>query len=84
MKLPLADIAITSPPYIKSADYIYNQMAELFWIGHRWGLETQEKQNAFKRNYIGHDRIASSDAAAIKYVGIPEIDSYIEQILRSE
>ena len=27
------DLAITSPPYIKAIDYIYNQMVELFWIG---------------------------------------------------
>jgi len=54
--LPRADLAITSPPYIKSVDYIYNQMAELFWIGSRWDLETQPKQNEFKRRYMGSDR----------------------------
>jgi len=50
------DLVVTSPPYIKSVDYIYNQMVELFWIGQRWGLETQPKQNAFKARYIGNER----------------------------
>ena len=27
------DLVVTSPPYIKAIDYIYNQMVELFWIG---------------------------------------------------
>ncbi|MCX5764717.1 MAG: DNA methyltransferase [Gemmatimonadetes bacterium] len=54
--LPKVDLAITSPPYIKSVDYIYNQMAELFWIGETWDLETQSKQNQFKLRYIGTDR----------------------------
>ena len=39
------DLAITSPPYIKAIDYIYNQMVELFWIGDLFGVQTQSKQN---------------------------------------
>jgi hypothetical protein len=56
-KLPNADLAVTSPPYIKSVDYIYNQMAELFWVGDRWDLDTQAKQNIFKRSYMGSDKV---------------------------
>jgi DNA modification methylase len=77
---PLVDIAITSPPYIKSVDYIYNQMAELFWIGERWGLENQEKQNEYKRAYIGHDRPSSSDSAILHNTGHPDIDEYITRV----
>lgn len=78
--LPLVDLAITSPPYIKSVDYIYNQMAELFWIGHRWNLETQEKQNSFKRRYIGNDRATGKEALQLHTIGLKDIDSYIGQI----
>lgn len=78
--LPLADLAISSPPYIKSVDYIYNQMAELFWIGERWGLETQAKQNAFKRKYIGHDRASGNQCQILHTTGLPDIDDYISRI----
>jgi len=47
------DLAISSPPYIKAIDYIYNQMAELFWIGDIFNLQTQTQQNKVKNNYIG-------------------------------
>ncbi len=47
------DLAITSPPYIKAIDYIYNQMVELFWIGDLFGIQTQPKQNEKKKKYIG-------------------------------
>ncbi len=55
------DLAITSPPYIKAIDYVYNQMAELFWIGDLFGIETQEKQNSFKQNYIGNKQINKAE-----------------------
>jgi hypothetical protein len=82
--LPIVDLAVTSPPYIKSVDYVYNQMVELFWIGERWGLENQEKQNAFKRRYIGHDRVKASEAASIRQTGLSEVDEYISQIFRRD
>jgi DNA modification methylase len=47
------DLAITSPPYIKAIDYIYNQMAELFWIGDLFDMQTQTKQNKRKQLYVG-------------------------------
>jgi len=51
------DLAITSPPYIKSIDYLYNQMVELFWIGDLFNLDTQVMQNGYKRLYIGNKNI---------------------------
>src|SRR5258706_5771415 len=82
--LPPVDLAVTSPPYIKSVDYIYNQMVELFWIGERWGLENQEKQNAFKRRYIGHDRVTASEAASLRKTGLSDVDEYIAQIFQRD
>jgi len=52
------DLAITSPPYIKAIDYIYNQMVELFWIGDLFQMQTQTKQNVKKTHYIGNKQIS--------------------------
>lgn len=52
------DLAITSPPYIKAIDYIYNQMVELFWIGDLFEMQTQTKQNKKKIQYIGNKQIS--------------------------
>ncbi|NNU61716.1 DNA methyltransferase [Ochrobactrum soli] len=76
--LPPVDLAITSPPYIKSVDYVYNQMAELFWIGRRWGLETQPKQNEFKKKYMGNDRPGGGRTA---FSGDAELSPSIERWL---
>ena len=55
------DLAITSPPYIKAIDYIYNQMVELFWIGDLFLMQTQEQQNIKKIQYIGNKQIQKSE-----------------------
>jgi DNA modification methylase len=56
-----ADLAITSPPYIKAIDYIYNQMAELFWIGDLFQMQTQNLQNEKKSQYIGNKQIPTRE-----------------------
>ena len=52
------DLIVTSPPYIKAIDYMYNQMVELFWIGDLFGLQTQALQNLRKPLYIGNKQIS--------------------------
>ncbi len=52
------DLAVTSPPYIKAIDYIYNQMVELFWIGDLFQMQTQAQQNEKKIQYIGNKQIS--------------------------
>lgn len=47
------DLIVSSPPYIKSVDYVYNQMAELFWIGDIFNMQTQVLQNEKKKEYTG-------------------------------
>jgi DNA methylase len=81
-ELPAVDLVVTSPPYIKSVDYLYNQMAELFWIGQRWNLNTQKLQNEYKRNYVGNDRPNSQKKLHLS--GISEIDSIVTQVHRAE
>lgn len=55
------DLAITSPPYIKAIDYIYNQMVELFWVGDLFHMQTQTKQNGKKIEYIGNKQIQKTE-----------------------
>lgn len=55
------DLAVTSPPYIKAIDYIYNQMVELFWIGDLFQMQTQTKQNKKKTHYIGNKQISKME-----------------------
>jgi DNA modification methylase len=57
------DLAITSPPYIKAIDYIYNQMIELFWIGDLFQMQTQILQNEKKTFYIGNKQIPTKEFA---------------------
>lgn len=55
------DLAITSPPYIKAIDYIYNQMVELFWIGDLFQMQTQPQQNEKKKHYIDNKQISKAE-----------------------
>lgn len=69
------DLVITSPPYIKAIDYVYNQMVELFWIGDLFEMQTQAKQNKRKIHYIGNKQIAKSEFSNYTpYNTILEID----------
>ncbi|MDD9815376.1 MAG: DNA methyltransferase [Gammaproteobacteria bacterium] len=52
------ELLLTSPPYIKAIDYIYNQMVELFWIGDLFDMQTQKKQNLLKPSYIGNKQVS--------------------------
>ncbi len=78
------DLAITSPPYIKAVDYIYNQMVELFWIGDLFEMQTQTKQNKKKNRYIGNKQISkmeySNYSPYAKTLEFNELDSIIQQI----
>lgn len=75
-----ADIVITSPPYIKAVDYIYNQMAELFWIGDLFSLETQKLQNEYKKNYVGTKQVPASVYSERIYTNYEVIDSIVDKI----
>ena len=74
------DIAITSPPYIKAIDYIYNQMAELFWIGDLWHLETQKLQNEYKTRYIGTKQIFADEYNQKLKTGYKIVDDLVDKI----
>ncbi len=78
------DLAITSPPYIKAIDYIYNQMAELFWIGDLFGMQTQEEQNKKKTKYIGNKQISTIEFKNYTpyntILGINKLDKKLQRV----
>jgi DNA modification methylase len=82
------DLVITSPPYIKAIDYIYNQMVELFWVGDIFGLQTQTKQNKKKRHYIGTKHIHKIEFAKynpLNYsLGIKKLDYKIKEVFTKD
>ncbi len=82
------DLVITSPPYIKTIDYIYNQMAELFWIGDLFNMQTQAKQNKKKKDYIGNKQLQKEDfyhyTPYNRIVGIKELDQKLQQVYETD
>ena len=46
-------LAIASPPYLDSVDYMYNMMLEYFWLGPRLGVPDRETFNRMRREHIG-------------------------------
>ncbi|MCF7912117.1 MAG: hypothetical protein K9M99_06295 [Candidatus Cloacimonetes bacterium] len=78
------DLAITSPPYIKAIDYIYNQMVEFFWIGDYFDMDTQKKQNLKKQNYIGNKQIRKEEYSTYspyeRLLSIKELDLKLQNI----
>lgn len=78
------ELAITSPPYIKAIDYIYNQMVELFWIGDLFALDLQSKQNKKKKAYIGTKhihKIEYNDYSPYKTtLGIGKLDTKLQEV----
>lgn len=78
------DLIVTSPPYIKAIDYIYNQMAELFWIGDIFQLQTQDKQNKRKKIYIGSKHFHKKDYENFSpfeaITDIPELDEKLQKV----
>lgn len=82
------DLVVTSPPYIKAIDYIYNQMVELFWIGDLFQMQTQAQQNEKKIQYIGNKQI--SKAEINKYtpydtiLSIDKLDEKLQEIYKSD
>ena len=84
LQLEKADLAITSPPYIKAIDYIYNQMVELFWIGDLFQMQTQNLQNEKKTQYIGNKQISIKEfinySPFITKLNIAMLDNKLQEV----
>jgi len=84
----VVDIAITSPPYIKAIDYIYNQMVELFWIGDLFEMQTQTLQNTKKQHYIGTKHLSKQTYAEFTpfniTLGISKLDDNLKEVYEND
>ena len=81
---PLANLVVTSPPYVKTVDYVYNQMAEYFWIGDLFDMETQKKQNERKKRYIGTEKVRATEYRTFLETGIAEIDELSARVYEKD
>lgn len=79
---PLADLIVSSPPYLNSVDYVYNQMAEYFWIGDLFGMADQAAQNEHKRRYVGSTKVDASVYKDLPLTGIASVDIVSESVRR--
>lgn len=82
------NLIITSPPYIKSIDYVYNQMVELFWVGDLFNMDTQHKQNKKRKKYTGTTLVNKSEYADFS-IKDSVLDSalltvYLTEVLKDE
>ena len=84
----IIDLVVTSPPYIKAMDYIYNQMVELFWIGDLFDMQTQTKQNAKKEYYIGTKHLPKRKYAEYTpfraTLGISKLDEKLQEVYEKD
>lgn len=47
------DLAVTSPPYLDSVDYMYNMMMEYFWLGPILGVPDRKTFNRMRQEHVG-------------------------------
>lgn len=82
------DMIITSPPYIKSIDYVYNQMVEFFWIGDLFNMDTQPKQNKKRKKYTGTTLVSKAEYANFSIndsvLNSTMLNTYLTEILKDE
>ena len=72
---------ITSPPYIDSIDYVYNQMLEYFWLLPELGISSHDEMKSFRKNPMGlktHEDF--EDYAEIIKEHLPESKNRFDQI----
>lgn len=81
-------LIITSPPYIKSIDYVYNQMVELFWVGDLFDMETQPKQNKKRKKYTGTTLVSKAEYVNFSInnslIRSPMLEDYLVEILKDQ
>ncbi|MBI4333023.1 MAG: hypothetical protein HY673_17285 [Chloroflexi bacterium] len=55
------DDILTSPPYIDSIDYVYNQLLEYYWLMHELGFDSYQSVRAFRREPMGARKYRASE-----------------------
>lgn len=67
------DLMVTSPPYLDSVDYMYNFMAEYFWLGPRLGIANRKEFNLRRKEPVGAKNPVQTR---------PELPSAVAQIVK--
>ena len=74
------DLIVTSPPYLDSVDYMYNQMLEYFWLGPTLGVPNRKTFNQLRGRAIGAKRpelgVRSIPEMLRELVDLDEIPKY--------
>jgi len=76
------DDVVTSPPYIDSIDYVYNQMLEYFWLLAELGLESHEEFKFLRKQPMGMVRAEGKLPRSIS-ARVPGFDE-VYQIIASK
>jgi len=73
------DDVVTSPPYIDSIDYVYNQMLEYFWLLPELGLNSHEEFKALRKRPMG---MVKTDVKLPRAISekLPEFDAMCASI----
>lgn len=74
------DDVITSPPYIDSIDYIYNQMLEYFWLLDEIGIDSYKKYRELRKEPMGFRTYTNSELAVFSCKFIPDLSEKFEEI----
>src|SRR6266496_3392558 len=56
---------LTSPPYIDSIDYVYNQMLEYFWLMSDLGLESYDNLSKLRKEPMGFRFCSDNEANSL-------------------
>lgn len=79
-KIEFTDV-ITSPPYIDSLDYVYNQMLEYFWLLPELGLENYEGYRSFRKKPMGFNEQPVFSQEHLIKIHMPRIGNKIQEII---
>jgi len=77
------DDVLTSPPYIDSIDYVYNQMLEYFWLLEELGIGTYEGYRAFRKRPMGFSQKVDQEIEIIRKLLPTTIDNKLQELFDS-
>ena len=60
---------LTSPPYIDSIDYVYNQLLEYYWLMPELGFSSQQAVRAFRLQPMGATRYSPEELEQLNAIG---------------
>lgn len=74
------DDVITSPPYIDSIDYFYNQMLEYFWLLNELGIQSYDKYRVMRKSPMGFRLYEKSRLSGFSKKHLNQMKTQFEQV----